>query len=156
MTPAQVLLEIEKSGGSLRLDRDQIRYAIPKPAAWLVPEVRKQRGAIVALLGRRRPNPPPMPTGIRLLRWAPKAPPVLLQHCSVVIEVEKFIAATLAQLQARLRGNDFAAGNWSERELVDRLEQVGVEVEVERDLRSTKHDGAFNDAACRNKQGGDA
>jgi len=135
MTPAQVLMEIEKSGGSIRLDRDQIRYAIPKPAAWLVPEVQRQRGAIVELLGRRR-SIPPMPSGVRLLRWSPKTPPVVLQQCSVVIDVEKFIVATLAQLKARLQGKDFAAGNWSKRELIERLEQVGVEVEVDMEKSS--------------------
>ena len=42
----------------------------------------------------------------------------------------KFIAATLLQIQARLDGKDYVAGNWSLRELVDRLEQVGVAVKV--------------------------
>ena len=50
----------------------------------------------------------------------------------IVSNVDKFIGATLRELRARLEGKDFLAGNWSLRELVDRLEQVGVEVRVER------------------------
>ena len=49
----------------------------------------------------------------------------------VVTHVDKFIGATLRELRARLEGKDFLAGNWSLRELVDRLEQVGVVVSVE-------------------------
>jgi hypothetical protein len=50
-----------------------------------------------------------------------------------VIDVDKFISSTLAQLQARLEGRDFLAGNWGQRDLIERLEQVGVEVEVNDD-----------------------
>lgn len=155
MTAIEVLQAVEKAGGSVVLNGEHIKYSIPKPAAWLVAELRQQRDKIVPLL-QQRTALPPMPPGVRLVRWAPKQPPVVLQRCFIVIDVEKFISATLAQLRARLEGNDFLAGNWSERELVERLEQLGAEVEVERDLRPTKHDGAFNDAACRNEQGGDA
>ncbi|MGA7892072.1 MAG: hypothetical protein WCA49_02510 [Candidatus Sulfotelmatobacter sp.] len=49
----------------------------------------------------------------------------------IVSEVDKFVCATLRELRARLEGKDFLAGNWSLRELVDRLEQVGVVVSVE-------------------------
>jgi hypothetical protein len=63
----------------------------------------------------------------------PKQPPVVLQQCSLVIDVEKFISATLAPLRARLEGKDFPAGNWQKRELIERLEQVGIEVEVNDD-----------------------
>jgi hypothetical protein len=45
--------------------------------------------------------------------------------------VPKFVAATMLQLRARLEGKDSLAGNWSLRELLDRLEQVGVAVEIE-------------------------
>jgi hypothetical protein len=49
----------------------------------------------------------------------------------IVSNVDKFIGATLRELRARLEGKDFLAGNWSLRELVDRLEQAGVSVTVE-------------------------
>lgn len=130
MTAIEVLHAVEKAGGSVALNRGQIKYAIPKPAAWLVPELRRQRDEVVALLTQRT-VPPAMPEGVRLVKWAPKEPPVILQQWSVVIELDKFISSTLAQLRARLEGKDFLAGNWTQRELIERLEQVGLEVEVD-------------------------
>lgn len=129
MTAIEVLHAVEKAGGSLALSGVQIKYKIPKPVAWLVPELRRQREKIVELL-RRRTELPPMPAGVRLVRWAPKQPPVILEHCSIVIDVDRFISSTLAQLQARLEAKDFLSGHWPRRELVERLEQMGVEVEV--------------------------
>ena len=96
-----------------------------------VPALREQREEIVAP-HQRRMALPPIPDGVRLACWDPKQPPVVLQQCSVVIDVEKFVLATLEQLQARIEGKDFLAGNWSLRELIERLEQVGVKVEVTR------------------------
>jgi hypothetical protein len=52
-------------------------------------------------------------------------------HMGIVSNVDRFIGATVRQLRARLEGKDVLAGNWSLRELVDRLEQVGVLVSVE-------------------------
>jgi hypothetical protein len=49
---------------------------------------------------------------------------------SVVTDPHKFIEGTLHQLEAALRGNVMAAGNWSVRDLCERLEQVGVRVDV--------------------------
>ena len=56
---------------------------------------------------------------------------IAIVHMGIVSNVDKFIDATLLQLRARLEGKDSLAGNWSLRELVDRLEQVGVKVEIE-------------------------
>jgi len=131
MTASEVLHAVEKAGGSLAVKGDQLNYTIPRKAAWLVSELRQQRDQIVALL-KRRTALPPMPADVRLVRWAPKQPPVVLEQCSVVIDIDKFISATLAQLQARLEGKDFLAGNWPLRDLIERLEQVGVKVEVTR------------------------
>jgi hypothetical protein len=72
-----------------------------------------------------------MPSGIRLVEWAPKNPPIAVVRMGIVTNVPKFIASTLLELRARLEGKDFLAGNWSLRELVDRLEQVGVLVQVQ-------------------------
>jgi hypothetical protein len=80
-----------------------------------------------------------MPPGVRLLRWEPKTPPIAVVHMGIVGNIYKFAAATLLQLRARLDGKDYLAGNWSLRELVDRLEQVGVVVEIE----STKSSGLW-------------
>jgi hypothetical protein len=72
-----------------------------------------------------------MPPGVRLLKWEPKNPPIAIVRMGIVSNVPKFVAATLLQLKAPLENKDFLAGNWSLRELVDRLEQVGVMVKVE-------------------------
>ena len=66
-----------------------------------------------------------------LLQWAPKPPPVAIESWSVVNDVPQFIQTTLGQLQAAMAGKNWLAGNRSVRELVERLEQVGVEVSVE-------------------------
>ena len=75
-------------------------------------------------------EPVAMPAGVRLLRWAPKQPPIAVTTFSVVTDPQKFIEGTLQQLEAALRGNVMAAGNWSVRDLCERLEQVGVRVDV--------------------------
>ena len=73
---------------------------------------------------------PPMPEGVRLLAWAPEHPPVAVKTLAVVNDIPQFIRTTLEQLRAATVGENWLAGNWSIRELVDRLEQVGVKVEV--------------------------
>ena len=72
-----------------------------------------------------------MPQGVRLTRWEPKPPPVILTRWSVVLDTHGFIAATLRDLGAALAGKTWIAGNCSVRELIDRLEQVGVTVEID-------------------------
>src|SRR5664280_380442 len=69
--------------------------------------------------------------GVRLLQWAPQLPPVAIESWAVVNDVLQFIQTTLSQLQAAMDGRNWLAGNRSVRELVDRLEQVGVKVSVE-------------------------
>ena len=131
MTATELVHAVEKVGGALALNGKQIKYTIPKRAAWLVPELRQHREGIVRLL-QRRTALPPIPAGVRLVRWSPKQPPIILEHRSVVIDVDKFIFTTLMELQARVEGKDWLAGNRSIRDLTERLEQVGVKVEVTR------------------------
>jgi hypothetical protein len=64
-----------------------------------------------------------MPEGIRLLACTPKEPPVAITTWAVVNDVSAFIRTTLGQLDAALRGENWLAGNWSVRELIDRLGQ---------------------------------
>jgi hypothetical protein len=130
MTAIEVLHAVERAGGSLTLSGGLIKYTIPKPAGWLVTELKQHREELIGLL-RESETPPLMPPGVRLLKWQPKDPPVAIVRMGVVSNVDKFIAATLRELRARLEGKDFLAGNWSLRELVERLEQVGVVVSVE-------------------------
>ena len=130
MTAIDVIHAVEKAGGSLTLNGGQIKYTIPKPAMWLIPELKQHREALIELLEEGGP-PPPMPLGVRLLKWEPKNPPIAIVRMGIVSDVPMFIAATLLQLRARLESKNLLAGNWSLRELVDRLEQVGVAMEIE-------------------------
>ena len=112
MNAPELLEAVQNLGGSLTLSGEQ------------------HREELIGLL-REEATPPPMPPGVRLLSWEPKTPPIAIVHMGIVSNVDKFVTATLLQLRARLEGKDFLAGNWSLRELVDRLEQVGVAVKVE-------------------------
>lgn len=148
MTAPQIIEQIEAAGGILTLNGDRIRYELPEEAASLVDVLREHREEVLRFLRqslRRHPDPcdpaiaavnmagpPEMPVGIRLLKWAPKQPPVILTRFSVVNDVPQFLRPTLEQLRAALDGKNWRAGNWSVREPVDRLEQCGVQVEVTR------------------------
>jgi len=130
MPALEILDVVHKAGGSLMLTGEKIKYAIPKASAWLVSELWNQREDVSELL-RQRAVAPAMPLGVRLLKWEPKTPAVPIVRIGIVEDVNKFVAATLRELGARLEGRDFLAGNWSLPELVDRPEQVGVDVEIE-------------------------
>ena len=148
MTAPEIIQEIEAAGGVLTLNGDRIRYDVPKGARALVDVLREHRGEVLLVLRQRlhrHPDPcdqavakvnneglPKMPAGIRLLERAPKQAPVILTRYSVVTDVPNFLSTTFEQLRAALDGRTWHAGNWSVRELVDRLEQCGVRVEVTR------------------------
>lgn len=67
---------------------------------------------------------------MRLVHWEPKPAPVVLTHYSVVTDVDRFIRMTILELKAALVGKRWQAGHRSVRDLVDRLQQCGVRVEV--------------------------
>lgn len=130
MSPPEVLEAVQNAGGSVCLSGGRIQYVLPGSQKWLLRELRQHRDEIVALL-KVQQSAPWMPAGVRLLKWEPKEPPVAIITMGIVTDVNKFVAATLLQLRARLEGKDFLAGNWSLRELIERLEQVGVEIELQ-------------------------
>ena len=152
MTAPELVRRIEEVGGTLSLNGDRIRYELPEDAAPMIEVLRQYREEVIGVLREReRPeagedcpdpyavalrrttqsDPPPLPKGVRLLQWAPRLPPVAIESWAVVNDVPQFIETTLGQLQAAMIGNNWLAGNWSVRQLVDRLEQVGVKVSVE-------------------------
>lgn len=152
MTAPELIQTIEAAGGVLTLRGDRIRYELPEDAAPMIEALRQHRDDVFGVLrerqrpegGRTHPDPyavalketthseaPPMPKGVRLLQWAPKRPPVTIESWSVVNNVPRFIRTTFGQLQAAMAGKDWLAGNRSVRELVERLEQVGVNISVE-------------------------
>ena len=127
MTAAELVERIRAAGGSLDLNGNRISYELPERAASLLPVLRANREEVCRLL---QASVPEMPAGVRLISWIPKKPPVVLTRWSVVTDTELFARSTLEQLGAALAGNNWGAGNWSVRELIERLEQVGVKVEI--------------------------
>ena len=152
MTAPELIQTIEAVGGVLTLKGDRIRYELPEDAAPMIETLRQYRDEVVGVLRERgwregresqldpyavaldkttQCEPPPMPKGVRLLRWAPERPPVVIERWAVVNDVPQFIQTTLGQLQAAMAGKNWLAGNRSVRELLERLEQAGVKVNVE-------------------------
>jgi hypothetical protein len=74
---------------------------------------------------------PALPRGVVLVRWEPKNAPIRLSHCSTVTDTDKFIRATLIQLDHQLQGRTWLAGNWGPQGLLDRLAACGCVVQLE-------------------------
>ena len=129
MSPAQTLLdEMSQRGVTIRVDGETLRLK-PREALDddLLSRIKEHKPEIIRVLAAI----PPMPEGVRLIRWEPKPAPVILTHYAVVTEVPRFVNATLMELKAALAGQRWLAGHHSVRELVDRLEQCGVLVQVD-------------------------
>ena len=145
MRAEAVIETVVNAGGELILSGDRIRYKIPKNypgKEHILDQLREHKDEVLQIL-RKREEIPAMPPGVLLIRWEPKPAPLLLARYAVVTDVVRFISITLLELEAALAGKRWQAGHWSVRELVDRLEQCGVYVQIERvepagrnDLRS--------------------
>jgi hypothetical protein len=72
-----------------------------------------------------------LPRGVRLVRYEPKPPPIAIDVCSIVVDVERFIQTELAELDARLHSPIQIRGGWGVFTILDRLRQVGLELEIE-------------------------
>jgi len=136
MNVAESVVErIEGEGGALAVNGEQIRVRLPEDAAHLLQELRAHKDEVLSLL-RRREEIPKMPPGVRLVLWEPKPAPVILTHYAVVTDVSRFISMALLELKAALEEKRWQAGHRNVRELVDRLEQCGVSLQVsEEDAR---------------------
>ncbi len=130
----ELLSEAEAQGITLRIVGGKVKASLPGAAKPMLEpmleRLRAHRDEILSAL-RQRSSLPPLPQSVRLVSWNPKEPPIALERCSIVTDVHLFISSTLEQLDAALKGNTWLAGNWSVRELLDRLEQVGVVLAVE-------------------------
>jgi hypothetical protein len=131
-----VVSRIEELGGYLALDADgSIRYRVPKDspeAQALLATVRAEKQNLLTYL-RARPalNAPAMPKGVRLIRWKLKGAPVALDMYSLVVDVPKFIAEELRALDSRLNNPWTIHGGFTVPQMLNRLAQAGVEVELE-------------------------
>jgi len=74
----------------------------------------------------KAPSAPAMHPGVTLIAWNPKHPPVGISYCTVVNDVEGFIADTLTQLGELLDSKPMPETTRRLRDLVDALEQCGV------------------------------
>jgi hypothetical protein len=134
VTVVDVVSEVESVGAAFRLDGEKVRIWYPseesrKELAAQIKLLRNQRAEVAAYI-RARNAIPAMPAGVRLVRWEPKTAPIILTRCSVVTDVRRFISITLLELKSAIVGQRWQSGNWSVRELVDRLEQCGVLVQI--------------------------
>jgi hypothetical protein len=135
MSVSQTLDEIEAAGIALRLDGENVRISYPdevrrEELAGRIAFLRAHKDQVLSLL-RRREEIPLMPSGVRLVDWEPKPVLVVLTQFSVVTDVDRFIRMTLLELKAALADKRWQSGHRSARELVDRLEQCGVRLDIE-------------------------
>jgi hypothetical protein len=134
MTSAEQVIEsIEAAGGLLIVSGDRIRCRLPEDAAHLLEGLKAHKSEVMTFLIKR--DIPPMPEGVRLVSWEPRPAPVLLTTESVVTDVDKFIHATLKELDTEIQWEPDtpilrATHARRLRDFTDKLEQVGVVIEV--------------------------
>lgn len=135
MEIAPDIAAIQRAGATLRLEgaKVRIRYQNELQREQLAPQVsalRVHRAKVMEWL-REHFTIPPMPQGVRLLRWRLKEPPVAIEVCSVVTEPAGFARSTLAQLAIALTDPTRWVGSTIP-QLIERLHQVGVDVVLKR------------------------
>src|SRR5712692_4769345 len=114
--------------------------AIPEPVHHceqrLVPQSPSTPAGIGAILrhvgGSCAPSQcPALPLGVRVVGYEPKSPPVAIDVCSIVTDVQKFIEAELRELDARLHSPVQIHGGWGVFTILDRLTRVGLKLAIE-------------------------
>jgi hypothetical protein len=133
-TSAWEAVEAAKALGiQLRLEGNHVHARLPQGDqdrfSKILDQLRANRESVAAVL-RQRTMAPPMPAHVRLVRWDPKEAPIAIESCSVVVDVSLFIGSTLKQLGVALADRKRWTG-WTVPQLVDRLRQAGVVVEVD-------------------------
>ena len=129
MSSTQAILdEMSQRGVTVRVDGEILRLK-PREALDddLIARIKEHKPEIIRALA-----PPAVPQGVRLVHWEPKSAPIALTRIEIVTDVPRFVTMTLLELQAALVGKRWLAGNRSVRDLIERLEECGVLVEVER------------------------
>jgi hypothetical protein len=137
----EALIEIEAAGAAVRLDGEKVKICYQdetqrQQLAERVGLLRTHRAAVAQWL-KARSEIPSMPPGVRALCWNLKAPPVAIDSCSIVTDCDLFARTTLEQLRLRLAEPGRWLG-WSLPQLIDRLQQVGVVVELDAHVQSSQ------------------
>jgi hypothetical protein len=126
----QVIRNIEAVGGVLSIHGDRLRCRLPEQASAMLEALRAKRDEVLSIL-RQRGDAPPMPRGVKLVRWELKDPPILVESSAVVIDPSLFARTTIDQLRSAIENPKRWVG-WSVPQLVERLALVGVLVVLER------------------------
>lgn len=133
-TAADVLTELQRRGVTVAVEGDTLCLR-PKRVLddGLLAQVRERKTEILReLILQLQDDFPLLPRGVRLIRYQPKQPPVMVESFAVVTEVHKFIEAQLRELDARLHAPVQIRGGWGIFTILDWLAQCGVELEITR------------------------
>lgn len=135
MNLVDIVSEVEAAGAAFRLEGEKVRVSYPdderrKELAKQISLLRDHRTEVAAYL-KARSAVPPMPKGVRLIRWESKAAPVAIDVCSVVVDVPKFIESELWALDSRLNNLRTIHGGFTVPQMLNRLAQAGLEVELD-------------------------
>lgn len=133
MSAAEILGELERRGVSVAVEGETLCLK-PKRALddGLLARVRESKAEILRELTQQLSDGcPPLPRGVRLIRWDPRPAPVAIDMCSVIVDVPKFIKSELLALDSRLNNPWTIRGGFTVPQTLDRLAQAGLEVELE-------------------------
>jgi hypothetical protein len=134
MSVIEILAEVEAAGVSLRLDGQGVRIWFPEARlrdelASQIAFLRRHRSEVTESL-QARAGIPSLPPGVRMVKWNLKEPPIAIETCAVVTEPGLFARTTIEQLRIVLTNPKHWVG-WSVFQLIERLGQVGVTVDLE-------------------------
>lgn len=130
MTAQAILGEMSQRGITARVDGETLLLK-PREALDddLLARIKEHKPEILVALRNPPAAIPAMPPGVRLIAWELKKPPVAIETCAVVTDPALFARTTLEQLGTALAHPKRWVG-WSTAQLIDRLSQVGVDVEI--------------------------
>ena len=138
---AQTVMEVETLGVQLRVEADKVVMRFPaeelrNELSGQLAYLRTHRHKVMNFL-REQDVIPKMPPGVQLVSWNLKEPPVAVEVCSLVTDSALFARTTLDQLRTALAQPKRWLG-WTVPQLIERLAQVGVTVEVSQETGSSE------------------
>ena len=132
--------EFESKGGALVCEGESISVTYPPDRKHelepILATLRATRQRVAGLVRELRqgvaaaPQCPPLPAGVKLVRYEPKKAPVAVAPVTIVIDVRKFIETHLAELDARLHHPVQIRAGGSVQEILAKLAEVGLELEL--------------------------
>jgi hypothetical protein len=128
MLACEIIDTIVGAGGQIWQVEDRIRARLPQSIGSIAELIRQQKAELLIALAPR----PPLPPHVQLIRWAPVEAPIRLCRWETVIDIDAFIRSTLRQVEARLKGQTWLAGNWALSILIDRLAAVGCFISLDK------------------------